>query len=525
MIIYPSSIKTNSDKLYAVYSLLEQMRLEHNRQGAIARADWKNLAGAWYTYALRPPEKGGNIFYTKQSPLLLEQCRLKAELLKSYGKVDWDKLRDQGQEIEFAELLWGDKATLKTQPATATSNLLDELKAIDLTKLSGEAVDPTEDFSAAAYVETDPKTHIVKTSADRITFTSLDRETGEHVVCDKGAAHFDDFTHLITVCCTACTPGAANNLVIVWSLSNDSTPDSTSNPGIFVHLTYTITTLRLYIYLDEQTGSLAQDYYYAGTGKEGVPYYLTIQKAGTALTCKIYSDAARTTLLDTLSLVITDNTFRYIAPLASYGGSGAYDISGYVELLDLQEVGGTTWDESLSDGIKGGDTLTSNATYNLTIIDGIKGGESLGNQTSLINLLVDGIKGGDTLASQLITTLSLSDGVKLGDNTVASLLYSLIITDGIKVGDTTLGKLLLNLTLSDGAKLGDTLAANSVYNLILTDGIKLADIIEMIATLRSRRYGEQPTDAFGTSISKSGRYGVKPTESWSNDVPKGGRYG
>ena len=37
-ITYPAEIKTDYDKLGAVYSLREQMRLEHNCQGAIARS-------------------------------------------------------------------------------------------------------------------------------------------------------------------------------------------------------------------------------------------------------------------------------------------------------------------------------------------------------------------------------------------------------------------------------------------------------------------------------------------------------
>ena len=50
-VIYPSKIKTDKDKLFACYSLIEQMRLEHNRQGVIAKADWKKYSLKWKEYS------------------------------------------------------------------------------------------------------------------------------------------------------------------------------------------------------------------------------------------------------------------------------------------------------------------------------------------------------------------------------------------------------------------------------------------------------------------------------------------
>ena len=51
----------------------------------------------------------------------------------------------------------------------------------------------------------------------------------------------------------------------------------------------------------------------------GTWYYLTITKAGDALSCNIYSDAARTTLLATISLTLqADHTFRYIFAVNTY---------------------------------------------------------------------------------------------------------------------------------------------------------------------------------------------------------------
>ncbi len=175
----------------------------------------------------------------------------------------------------------------------------------------------------------------------------------------------------------------------------------------------------------------------------------------------------------------------------------------------------TTWNESLTDGIKSGDTsapciiygviltdglksgdtLASQATYNVAITDGIKGGDASGSQATLINLLVDGIKSGDTLASNAtynvaltdgiksgdisgglgVFAKALTDGIKVGDSSLAGLLYLISLTDGIKAGDTTIGSLLLALALTDGIKVGDTLANQVIFKNLLTDGIKVGD--------------------------------------------------
>ena len=39
-ITFPEYADTDYEKLKCIYSLLEEVRLEHNRQGAIARTDW-----------------------------------------------------------------------------------------------------------------------------------------------------------------------------------------------------------------------------------------------------------------------------------------------------------------------------------------------------------------------------------------------------------------------------------------------------------------------------------------------------
>jgi len=76
----------------------------------------------------------------------------------------------------------------------------------------------------------------------------------------------------------------------------------------------------------------------------GTTYYLKIvrdESVGTygTLYCYIYSDSARTTLLDTLTLTLSTAKydFRYLYALASYNAGTAHEHSGYVENLSISD--------------------------------------------------------------------------------------------------------------------------------------------------------------------------------------------
>lgn len=177
-IIYPPELNTDSRKLAATYRLVEELRLEHNRVGDIARADWARHEGRWQTYKKQ--------FDTKQSPLLIEQ-RWRKDLLRraNYTDAEWEE-RDLS-DSDYG-LLFGDKAILREIPTLATTPLIDELKAIDFQRLEGKFVDPLEDW-LADYTEVDTSS-ILTVVANTITITNLTRTTNSWVSKDHGANHF-----------------------------------------------------------------------------------------------------------------------------------------------------------------------------------------------------------------------------------------------------------------------------------------------------------------------------------------------
>ncbi|GAG85049.1 unnamed protein product, partial [marine sediment metagenome] len=123
MITY-GGIKGGRDKLVAVSALLEQMRLEHNKQGAIARKNPEFLKnGKWKEYSKK--------FRGKQRPLLLEQLGLKRQLRRAVVDDDvWLHLGPEEQMVIINTILEA-KYEARSNPITeATATELDDLRKI-----------------------------------------------------------------------------------------------------------------------------------------------------------------------------------------------------------------------------------------------------------------------------------------------------------------------------------------------------------------------------------------------------------
>ncbi len=210
------------------------------------------------------------------------------------------------------------------------------------------------------------------------------------------------------------------------------------------------------------------------------------------------------------------------------GDQASYTISAnYIYSLygTGTEAGVTTYELSVFDGFKAGDTPSEAMAASVAVIDGLKGGDSpvglgsfsalltdgfkLGDLSSLLAnaypSISDGAKLGDTTLSDMVASLSMqdgmklgdiadllaqmsvevADGVKLGDVTLAELVEAIIylsITDGLKVGDSPLASMMASLQISDGIKLSDLALGAIVYSLLIQDGIKLGDVLTLIRT-------------------------------------------
>jgi len=196
-----------------------------------------------------------------------------------------------------------------------------------------------EDFTT--YTEVDPNARIAVT-ANRVTWASLQRDEDAYVYIDKTANYFAgnfkiNVTHRIT---TGANSGLVyfctmTNLVDDWKGIDDALGDAL---GVFSHKHDTLTTYHIGITEVDGGASYSSTQY---TVTVDTDYYLTLTRDETVgtygtLYLYIYSDVARTTLLDTLTLALHDKIdFRYFYACQSYNSAQVNALSGYSEALEI----------------------------------------------------------------------------------------------------------------------------------------------------------------------------------------------
>jgi len=196
---------------------------------------------------------------------------------------------------------------------------------------------PYEDLTE--YTEVDPASHITRTQY-RVTWADMVMSEQAYVYADKGTGYFTDFEHWADVIQTAMED---DYYVMVWALWNtvgywNQCLLAGSGIGIYAVRSsgqaagkFTLT-LSEWPYPTQYIDSSID----LNINQE---YYLTIKRVGANLTCDIYSDSARTVLVDSLALALhvpCQVAFRYIYPLQAYGEAGwTSKGSGYVENLWL----------------------------------------------------------------------------------------------------------------------------------------------------------------------------------------------
>ena len=108
LVDYPSSAKTDLARLYAIYSLLEQVRVDYN-----SNLQEAHNKGVCVDYWLKYKE------YVK--PLLAERSRLREGIKKAnYTVEQWSKLRYEERDLAFL-VMFGNKEIEKVKPVLATS--------------------------------------------------------------------------------------------------------------------------------------------------------------------------------------------------------------------------------------------------------------------------------------------------------------------------------------------------------------------------------------------------------------------
>lgn len=335
-IVFPPGITSDPARLAAVYNLVEQARVYHNSQGEIARSNWREYQARWITFS--------RIYHEKVKWLLHEQNILRDNIFRSSysDRRVWDSLTDEEKGRAILSM-YGNKAQLSRVRTNAASTILDKLLKIPLNDVvPGKIVDPVENL--LAYTEVDPNNKITVTAA-KSSWVDLTRNEDAYVYADKGVGHFDgDYEHLLEAQISLPTEQIA--WAAHWVLANlvDDVKgiQDASGDAHYVFSIYHPTVPDYRLYLGELNGGTATTDY--GVILVDTRYYLKVKRdeavgVNGTLYCYIYSDAARTTLVDTLTVTLTEKQdFRYVYVTNTWNSAGDYDHDGFTENLDLQEA-------------------------------------------------------------------------------------------------------------------------------------------------------------------------------------------
>ena len=347
-IIYPTSVNTDKDKLFACYSIIEQFRVELNKVSAIATSN----PGKYIETGKLGAHAQQAESLLKQ--LLAEQNRLKESIIwANYTPEQWKALNSLTPQelITLQQTLFGNKSAESTKPTLATSSPLDDLKALSLDDMPAKlGSDPTEDYTT--YTEVD-ETSALAITANRITYTAAKTIYNQYYVYkDKGAAHFNgNFEHRVKHYCSA----MGNYLQMgEWQLSNVVGDEYYLRNGqydlLISKLYYDSGSTRctfleeydnaLGLFYDSHPNgwNLSTVYYITNKRDEDVGTYGTVYSY--LCTGNFYGESGYS-LIDTLSQALhsSKKDFRYIASSVGFDYNGNTNTcTGYVELLDLREA-------------------------------------------------------------------------------------------------------------------------------------------------------------------------------------------
>lgn len=185
-----------------------------------------------------------------------------------------------------------------------------------------------EDFTT--YTEVDSAGDITVT-ANKIAVYEMHRDANSYVHYDKGVSYFGNFIHTLKLAYGYCMATGAQ--AGFWSVS--------ATEGTHADFLATNNAMGALfwedaggdvIYITDYTNDNSDPYQIT----DGTNYWLTIERDGTTLTCKIYSDATRTTLLDTLTITCTNMAFSHIQGCYSSDIAGINVVTWDTENLDLE---------------------------------------------------------------------------------------------------------------------------------------------------------------------------------------------
>lgn len=246
-------------------------------------------------------------------------------------------------DLPMSHLLAGGALVSGQDPLSKMSGNVKNLTIASVTSETLPDVDTTYCVDYTSFTEVDASGEDEIVSSTLIQTTQNERHVEDYIYRNYGVGYFDAVKHQMASQVTSVWyavgfPGG----VCIWGLSNNAVELNSAgmnNEGMSLFWQNTdATTLKITL-RDYSGGDDSDDY---DSAVAGWFYYFTIERSSgsNVMTCKIYKEADRSTLLDTLSISCGTDAMRYV-----YAESGLYSsdvnkqkLSGefrYLELLEL----------------------------------------------------------------------------------------------------------------------------------------------------------------------------------------------
>lgn len=177
--------------------------------------------------------------------------------------------------------------------------------------------------------------------ANKITVITMRRDVVAYEYFDHGIGHFVAFEHLFDAQLNDTGSNGFNGVhVLANAIGNTLELETVDDHHVKVWVFNNNSNFTGVILREWHNGSSYQDTDVT-TLSLNTPYYYTFKyiPATKVLTCKIYSDSGRTSLINTLSLTLQAAvTWRYRYSTSSRTSSAGEEWSGWLANTDLQEV-------------------------------------------------------------------------------------------------------------------------------------------------------------------------------------------
>lgn len=204
-----------------------------------------------------------------------------------------------------------------------------------------------EDLSS--YAEVNDGTNDFSQTVTRNSWTTLRRDADGYVYKDFGADYFGDFLANFTLYFSDLEAGdsSSQNSMTAFSIGGVKGDTQTLMGGSYIGVvpiqrgaTDDSFNFRWYQWTAGSPEFVVTE---AAVCSMGVPYYMTVSRTGTTIGFYVFSDEARTTLIDSYWASGDNTPYRYIQPGTAWSSATdpADHITGYLEYLWIGEVGGT----------------------------------------------------------------------------------------------------------------------------------------------------------------------------------------